>query len=80
MVNAKKSVFRNLVPLGVSIGSGMSSRFAKISRRVTFVGFNLLGIFACLLGLVNTYITVILGRFIYGFVGGVMISYTPKML
>ena len=51
-----------------------------MSRRVIFVGFNILGIFACLLACVNTYITVILGRFIYGFVGGIMISFTPKML
>jgi predicted MFS family arabinose efflux permease len=79
-VTAKQGVFKNLVPIGVSIGSGMSSRFARFSRRVAFVAFNVLGILGCLLSCVNTYITVILGRFIYGFAGGVMLSYTPKML
>ena len=45
-----------------------------------FIGFNVIGILACLLSCVNTYITVIIGRFIYGITGGIMLSLTPKML
>jgi MFS family permease len=52
----------------------------KFSRRSTFIGFNILGIAACLLSVVNSYSTVIIGRFIYGFVAGVMLNITPKML
>ena len=70
----------NLVPIGVALGAGTANQFMKISRRQTFIGFNLLGIGACLLSVINTYSTVIIGRFIYGFVAGVMINITPKML
>jgi MFS family permease len=52
----------------------------KVSRRVTFIGFNVLGIGACLLSVINSYSTVIIGRFIYGFVAGIMLNITPKML
>lgn len=47
---------------------------------MTFIGFNILGIGACLLSVINSYSTVIIGRFIYGFVAGVMLNITPKML
>ena len=68
------------MPTGIAIGAGSTSRFTNLSRRLTFVGFNVLGIIGCLLSSVNTYITVILGRFIYGCVGGIMMTITPKML
>jgi MFS family permease len=77
---AKQKLFMNLVPTGVAIGAGSANQFMKISRRTTFIGFNLLGIAACCLSIVNSYSTVIIGRFIYGFVAGVMLNITPKML
>jgi predicted MFS family arabinose efflux permease len=70
----------NLVPVGVAIGAASANQFMKLSRRKTFIGFNILGIAACLLSVVNSYSTVIIGRFIYGFVAGVMLNITPKML
>jgi MFS family permease len=70
----------NLVPVGVAIGAGSANQFMKFSRRLTFIGFNILGICACLLSVINSYSTVIIGRFIYGFVAGVMLNVTPKML
>ena len=77
---AKRKLFLNLVPVGVAIGAGSANQFMKVSRRVTFIGFNILGIGACFLSIVNNYSTVIIGRFIYGFVAGVMLNITPKML
>ena len=77
---AKQKLFINLVPTGVAIGAGSANQFMKLSRRKTFIGFNILGIGACLLSIINSYSTVIIGRFIYGFVSGVMLNITPKML
>jgi len=70
----------NLVAVGVAIGAGTANQFMKLSRRLTFIGFNVLGICACLFSIINTYTTVIIGRFIYGFAAGVMLNITPKML
>ena len=68
------------MPIGIILGAYLSSRFSKESKRSVFIKFNVLGIVACLVSCINTYITVIIGRFVYGVVGGIMISITPKML
>ena len=68
------------MPIGVTVGAVVSGSLARKSIRRTFLALNLLGILGCLISCINTYSTVILGRFLYGCVGGVMISLTPKML
>jgi MFS family permease len=68
------------MPIGVTIGSVASGQLARASITKTFIGLNILGVLGCVVSCVNTYSTVILGRFVYGCVGGVMISLTPKML
>jgi len=68
------------MPIGVTVGAVVSGRLVRTSIRKTFIGLNMLGIIGCLVSCINTYSTVILGRFVYGCVGGVMISLTPKML
>ena len=68
------------MPIGVTVGAVLSGWLARQSIRKTFVGLNMLGIVGCVISCINTYSTVILGRFVYGCVGGVMISLTPKML
>ena len=80
MQRAKEKLFMHLVPVGIAIGTGSASKVMKLSRRKAFIGFNLLGIVACLISSINTFSTVIIGRFLYGFTCGVMLNITPKML
>ena len=72
--------FDYIMPTAIALGAGYASFFNEFSRRNTFLGLNVVGIMACLLMMINSYYTLVMGRFVYGFIGGLMVTYTPKMM
>jgi len=44
------------------------------------MGLNVVGILACIISSIDNFYFILFGRFLYGAVGGVMLSVTPKML
>ena len=79
-VNAKEQMFKRFGPLGILIGASLAASFLKYSRRNVFIFLNVVGIIACLISSIDNFYFMIFGRFLYGAVGGVMLSVTPKML
>jgi len=76
----KQELFQRLLPIGILIGASCAAYFMRYSRRNVFMCLNVSGIIACLISSIDNFYMIIFGRFLYGAVGGVMLSVTPKML
>lgn len=79
-LKVKQELFQRLLPIGILIGASFAAYFMRYSRRNVFMCLNVVGIIACLISSIDNFYMIIFGRFLYGAVGGVMLSITPKML
>jgi len=76
----KQELFQKFLPFGILIGASCAAYFMRYSRRNVFMCLNIAGIIACIISSIDNFYMIIFGRFLYGAVGGVMLSITPKML
>jgi predicted MFS family arabinose efflux permease len=76
----KQTAFMKFGPAGIFVGASLAATAMKYSRRNIFIGLNLVGILSCIMSVIDNFYLIIFGRFLYGAVGGVMLSITPKML
>lgn len=67
--------------IGISVGSVFGGDFVKAyGSRKTIIYFNVVGLVGSLLGLTLNFKTMVLGRFSFGYAGGVIMCATSKML
>ena len=73
-------MLKNNMLLGMSIGSNLLGTILKYSRHLVFLGLNVLGIIACAISLAPNIWVLLIGRFLYGCVVGLLFGLVPKML
>lgn len=67
--------------VGISIGSVFGGDFVKgYGSRKTIIYFNIIGLVGSLLSLSLTFKIMVLGRFCFGYVSGVLMCATSKLL
>lgn len=78
--NTRLSVLNALTITGLTLGSFIGGSVIKYGRRRTIILNNVIAIIGACVSFIKVYEVIVLGRFLVGFAGGMIVSAAPKML
>jgi MFS family permease len=79
-VNTYQTLISTASVLGISIGAVIGGQIIAHGRRRAVIIFNIAGIIGSLLSVIPHLAIISIGRFIYGFSSGVLVTATPKII
>ena len=65
---------------GIACGTMFGASMMKSGRRLPIILFNIVGIAGCFLSIIDFYVVMMLGKFLFGMGAGVLIAVAPRML
>lgn len=79
-VDTNKTLLSTASVLGVSIGAIIGGKIITYGRRRAVLIFDLLGIVGSCLSIISNFYVILIGRLVYGFAAGVLVTACPKIV
>jgi MFS family permease len=79
-VDTNKTLISTASVLGISIGAIVGGKIIAYGRRKSVLIFDLLGIIGSVLSIIENFYVILVGRLMYGFAAGVLVTACPKIV